>query len=140
MAEEVELGVHEAFQMGLERQKTGDLEVPQYTIAEMRIRPSVPITRGHIDAEGMTYNGELLSGGELLVVRMPLVKNTTFSIHLATSALGSEGRMALPWLLSSGGPVTRARSSREAGTANDGLYPFSSALRICRRRGTISSG
>ena len=62
--------------------KTADLEVPQYTIVEMHIRPSVPITKGYIDAEGMTYNAELRSGGELMVVRMPLVKNTTFSIHL----------------------------------------------------------
>ena len=62
--------------------KTADLEVPQYTIAEMQIRPSVPITRGHIDAEGMIYTGEIRSNGQLMVVRMPLVKNTTFSIHL----------------------------------------------------------
>jgi hypothetical protein len=63
-------------------QKTGDLKVPQYTVAELHIRPSVPITKGHIDAEGMIYNGELRGGGQLMVVRMPLVKNTTFSIHL----------------------------------------------------------
>ncbi len=63
-------------------QKTGDLEVPQYTIAELHIRPSVPITKGYVDMEGMIHNGELQSGGQLLVVRMPLVKNTTFSIHL----------------------------------------------------------
>ena len=63
-------------------QKTADLEVPQYTIAELRIRPSVPITKGYIDAEGMVYAGDLQSGGQLMVVRMPLVKNTTFSIHL----------------------------------------------------------
>ncbi len=63
-------------------QKTPDLEVPQYTIAELRIRPSVPITKGHIDAEGMIYSGEIGSDGERMVVRMPLVKNTTFTIHL----------------------------------------------------------
>ena len=63
-------------------QKTADLEVPQYTIAELRVRPSVPITKGRVDAEGVIYNGELQSGGQLMVVRMPLVKNTTFSIHL----------------------------------------------------------
>lgn len=63
-------------------QKTADLEAPQYTVAELQIRPSVAITKGHIDAEGMIYNGELRSGGSLMVVRMPLVKNTTFTIHL----------------------------------------------------------
>jgi tetratricopeptide (TPR) repeat protein len=63
-------------------QKTADLEVPQYTIAELQIRPSVPITKGHLDAEGMIYSGELRSGGKLMLVRMPLVKNTTFTIHL----------------------------------------------------------
>ena len=63
-------------------QKTADLEVPQYTVAEMQIRPSVPITAGHIDAEGLIYSGELRGRGELMVVRMPLVKNTTFTIHL----------------------------------------------------------
>ena len=63
-------------------QKTADLEVPQYTIAELHIRPSVPITKGRIDAEGVIFNGELQSDGRLMVVRMPLVKNTTFSIHL----------------------------------------------------------
>ncbi|NLS91668.1 MAG: hypothetical protein GXX96_05750 [Planctomycetaceae bacterium] len=63
-------------------QKTADLEAPQYTIAELRIRPSVPITKGYVDVEGMIYNGELQSDGRLMVVRMPLVKNTTFTIHL----------------------------------------------------------
>ncbi len=63
-------------------QKTPDLEVPQYTIAELRIRPSVPVTKGHIDAEGVIYSGELRSNGRQMVVRMPLVKNTTFTIHL----------------------------------------------------------
>lgn len=63
-------------------QKTADLEAPQFTIAELRIRPSIPITKGHIDAEGLIYSGELQSGGQLMVVRMPLVKNTTFSVHL----------------------------------------------------------
>ncbi|MHB8902776.1 MAG: hypothetical protein ACYC6Y_28785, partial [Thermoguttaceae bacterium] len=63
-------------------QKTPDLEAPQYTIAEMRIRPSVAITQGHIDAEGVIYNGELRSGGQWMIVRMPLVKNTTFTVRL----------------------------------------------------------
>ena len=63
-------------------QATADLEAPQFTIAELRIRPSIPITKGHIDAEGLIYSGQLQAGGQRMVVRMPLIKNTTFTVHL----------------------------------------------------------
>jgi tetratricopeptide (TPR) repeat protein len=67
-------------------QKTADLEAPQYTVAELRIRPSTPIAEGYVDAEGQHFTGRIESAGALMVVRMPLVKNTTFTVHMANAS------------------------------------------------------
>ncbi len=63
-------------------ERTADLEAPQYTVAKLRIRPSTAITKGYLDAEGRIFTGRVEDQGELLVVEMPLVKNTTFTVHL----------------------------------------------------------
>ena len=37
------------------QQKTADLDAPQYTVAELKIRPTTPIAKGHIQLEGKQY-------------------------------------------------------------------------------------
>ena len=68
-------------------QKHADLEAPQYTEAELRIRPSVAIAKGHIEMEGKQYSGSVENDGQLLVVRkIPLVKDTSFTIRMYNKA------------------------------------------------------
>jgi hypothetical protein len=67
-------------------QKQADLEAPQYTVAELNIRPTVPIAGGHILSEGQQFTGRVEHNGQLLVVRMPLLKNSSYTIHLVNSA------------------------------------------------------
>lgn len=63
-------------------QKGLDLETPQYTVAELRLRPSVPIAKGHIESEGERYIGRVEDTGNLLVVSMPLLKNGSYCVRL----------------------------------------------------------
>lgn len=67
-------------------QKQLDLEAPQYTEAELHIRPSVPIAGGYVQCESQKYVGRVENQGALLVVRVPLLKNTSFSVHLFNDA------------------------------------------------------
>ena len=67
-------------------QKQIDLEAPQYTEAELHVRPSVPIARGHIQCESQKYVGRVENRGALLMVRFPLLKDATFSVHLFNDA------------------------------------------------------
>jgi hypothetical protein len=55
-------------------------------VAELRMRPSVPIAGGHVMSEGQQFTGRVEHGGQLLVVKMPLLKNTSFTIHLFNDA------------------------------------------------------
>ena len=66
-------------------QADADLEAPQYTVAEMRIRPSVPIAKGHIQSEGRMFTGRVVEDGALLV-KMPLLRDTTSTVHLSNDA------------------------------------------------------
>ncbi|MDW8039048.1 MAG: hypothetical protein RMI90_13570, partial [Thermoguttaceae bacterium] len=69
-------------------QRHADLEAPQYSEAELRIRPSVPIQRGWIQLEGKEYSGRVQEGEkgqELVITRLPLIKDTSFTIHLANA-------------------------------------------------------
>jgi hypothetical protein len=67
-------------------QKDADLEGPQYTVAELHIRPSVPIARGYIESEGQRFVGTVENGGAMLVAKVPMLKDSTFTIHLFNSA------------------------------------------------------
>jgi hypothetical protein len=67
-------------------QDTADMEAPQYTVAELRIYPSAPIARGHIDAEGQQFSGRIENNGQSMLVSMPLVKNTTFTVHMSNAS------------------------------------------------------
>ncbi len=68
------------------KQKTADLEAPQYSVAQLRIQPSTPIAKGHILLEGKELLGRVEENGRLLAVEMPLLKNASFTIHLVNDA------------------------------------------------------
>ena len=48
------------------KQRTADLEAPQYSVAKLQIRPSTPIARGHIVLEGKELLGRVEENGMLL--------------------------------------------------------------------------
>ena len=67
-------------------QKGLDLEAPQYTVAELRLHPSVPVAKGYLESEGERYVGRVEQDGNLLVVSMPLLKNGSYSVRLFNDA------------------------------------------------------
>ena len=69
-------------------QKDADLEAPQYTVAELKIHPLAPTTiaNGYVEREGERFAGRVEDGGRLLVVKLPLLKDATFQIHMANDA------------------------------------------------------
>ena len=68
-------------------QKQADLQAPQYTVAELKIRPSVPITTGYAIQSGRRLSAEVEENGNLLVVkRLAMIENGTFTIHLENDA------------------------------------------------------
>ncbi len=67
-------------------QRHADLEAPQYTEAELRVRPSSPIARGYIESGGQRYVGSVEDGGAALVTKLPMLKDSTFTIHLVNSS------------------------------------------------------
>ncbi len=67
-------------------QKDADLEAPQFTIAELRVRPSTPIASGEAVRQGQTIAGSVEEDGRVLVLRMALAEDAEFTIHMANSA------------------------------------------------------
>jgi hypothetical protein len=63
-----------------------DLEAPQFTRAQLKIHPSTPIARGHLQLGGSSIKGEVIDGGTNLLAQLLLKDTTTFTIHLFTSA------------------------------------------------------
>ncbi len=62
-----------------------DLEAPQFTRAELKIHPSTPIARGHLQVGPTSIEGEVSDRGMTLLARLLLKDTTTFTIHLFTS-------------------------------------------------------
>jgi hypothetical protein len=67
-------------------QQHADLEAPQYTMAELRIRPSVPVAKGHVQLGSQRFLGRVEEQGQLLVVSMPLLNDATFTVHMFNDA------------------------------------------------------
>lgn len=67
-------------------QKDADLEAPQYTVAELKIRPSAPVVAGYVQMEGQQFAGRVADGGKLLVVKLPMLKDSTYQICMANNA------------------------------------------------------
>jgi hypothetical protein len=63
-------------------QKGLDLEAPQYSVAELRLRPSVPLSKGYLESGGERYQGRIDQDGNLMVVSMPLLRNGAYCVRL----------------------------------------------------------
>ncbi len=55
-------------------QSSLDLEGPQYTVAELRLRTSTPVVRGYLESGNRQFLGKIEEGGRLAVCSMPLTK------------------------------------------------------------------
>jgi hypothetical protein len=67
-------------------QKQADLEAPQFTVAVLEIRPSAPVSKGYIQVGTERYTGRVEQSGAVLVVRMPLLKDGAYTVHLFNEA------------------------------------------------------
>ncbi|MHB1033166.1 MAG: hypothetical protein ACYC35_03990 [Pirellulales bacterium] len=68
------------------KQKTADLEAPQFTTAELKIRPSTPIAGGYVRMGQRRFTGRAADNGRQLVVSLPLVEDATYTVHMFNSA------------------------------------------------------
>lgn len=69
------------------KNKLPDLQAPQYTVAELKIRPSQPIAAGYVMQSGRRLAAQVEDGGSLLVVkRLAMIENGSFTIHLEDDA------------------------------------------------------
>lgn len=68
------------------RQKTGDLEAPQFTTAELAIHPTVPVAQGFVEIGGRKLYGKVEDRGKTVRVELLLRDPTTYTIYLATAA------------------------------------------------------
>ncbi len=68
--------------------RTPDLDAPQFTVVDMRIRSSVPLSKGVVQMGSMSRSGRVLSEDPrvLVVERIPLLEDGSFTIHLTTEA------------------------------------------------------
>ena len=66
-------------------QKQADLDAPQFTEAELQICPSVPVAQGFLQLENDRFAGRIEEDGRLRV-KIPLLRNGTFTIHLLNDA------------------------------------------------------
>lgn len=67
-------------------QKDADIEAPQYTVAELKIRPSASVASGYVQMEGQRFAGRVDGGGRLLVVKLPMLKDSAFQIFMTNDA------------------------------------------------------
>ncbi len=88
--EEVEVTFHFPPYLGRPKetfiQRHADLEAPQYTVAELHVRPSVPIAKGYVESGGQRYMGTVEHEGAMLVVKIPLLEDGTFAIQMFNDA------------------------------------------------------
>ena len=67
-------------------QKGMDLDAPQYTVAELRMRTSSPVAKGYLESDGTRYVGKIEQDGNLIVASIPLLKNGSYSAKLFNEA------------------------------------------------------
>lgn len=67
-------------------QRLADLQAPQYTVADLRIRAAGPVAKGYVELGGQQIAGRVEEGRFLFVQGIPLVKDATFTIHLFNDA------------------------------------------------------
>jgi hypothetical protein len=67
-------------------QNQGDLDAPQYTVAELAVRASTPVVAGHLKVEGREVPGTVADDGRTLRARLLLQATTTYTVHLFNDA------------------------------------------------------
>ncbi len=67
-------------------QKDADLEAPQYTVAELTVRPSAPIASGQVLIDGQKFVGRVADDGQAFQATIPLLRDGTFILQLTDSA------------------------------------------------------
>ena len=66
--------------------KDMNVEAPQYSRVELRVRPSTPVAKGHVEFAGEQYPGRVEPDGSLLISAMPLLKDGTYVVRLWNDA------------------------------------------------------
>ncbi len=62
--------------------RTADLIAPQYTTAQLRVKPSVPITTGRLEWDGGGAVGDVSEDGMLLTAKLDMVRTASYKIRL----------------------------------------------------------
>jgi hypothetical protein len=96
-----------------------DLEAPQYTVAELRVRPSAPIVRGRIELGNTQISGRVEQDGGLLVASLPLLQDGTFTVRMfdAAGLADSQPRPNRIAVLPDRPPTVELVSPRQGATA-----------------------
>ncbi|MBN1587886.1 MAG: hypothetical protein JW888_00060, partial [Pirellulales bacterium] len=69
------------------RQRHADLEAPQFTLAELRIRGATRLALGHAESRGRSFPGNVSADGRsVTIAELPMLKSGTFTIHLENDA------------------------------------------------------
>ena len=67
--------------------RQADLQAPQYTLAELKIRPSTPIADGYVEQSGRRLAARVEDDGNTLAVNeLAMIENGTFKIRLQNDA------------------------------------------------------
>jgi hypothetical protein len=84
--EGVELTLHYPAYLGRKdetlRPQGLDVEAPQYTLAEMRLRTSTPVVRGYLESGKEQFSSRVSDDGRLVTAKMPLLASGTYCVRL----------------------------------------------------------
>jgi len=63
-----------------------NIEAPQFTEVELRLRPSTPIAKGYVEREGERFIGRVEPDGNLVISSVPLLKDGSYVVRLWNDA------------------------------------------------------
>jgi hypothetical protein len=90
VVEEVEITYNFPAYLNLSKQtvtqKQGDLEGPQFALADLKVRASTPLSGGHLLVNGERIDGWLGDDNRTLYSYVCLEQTTTYTIHLVSDA------------------------------------------------------
>ncbi len=103
----------------------GDLEAPQFTVAELRIVPTVPIAQGYLEQGGLRSFGRVVDEGRTLLAELLMRESSAYGIHLITRTGHKDDapRRNQVKVLEDGAPTVRiVEPAREASVAGGGSF------------------
>lgn len=69
------------------QQRQADLEAPQFSTAELRVRTNTPVAKGWIELGSRRHPGQVSDDGQTLTIdRLPMVEDGRFTIHLENAS------------------------------------------------------